>query len=119
MTLHMNILEKLQFYRQFSLDVLINALSKTKYTLLGQDISLLQLYPATIKSFIRDYFPYIDLEKFTLNKFNLNNYNLNLNMDQYIYLGNRGSITDNALLKDLVNHYKEIKFIKLENQFDN
>lgn len=119
MTSHMNIIEKLQFYRQFSLDVLINALSKTKYTILGLDISLLQLYPATIKSFIRDYFPYIDLEKFTLNKFNLNNYNLNLNMDQYIYLGNRGSITDNALLKDLVNHYKEIKFIKLQNQFDN
>jgi hypothetical protein len=55
-------IDRVQMYHNFSLDLLFNALSNIRYTLLGFDISLF----LTIKSIIKENLPFVDLSRYEL-----------------------------------------------------
>ena len=102
--------QKLSAYGKSTLDLLFKMLSNTRYTLLGHDISLLQLYPVTIKSFLIEKFPDINLSKYIiLEKFNLTNYNLNNRRYIEVVTDKLNNLAFNKnFLGDVITHYKDI-----------
>jgi hypothetical protein len=63
----------------------------------------LELFPVTIKSFLKNSFVDIDLSKYkNMNKFDFLNYNFHIK--DYVYLIDNNEIIDKKLDQDISNH---------------